>query len=235
MIAPAERQPPRDEETALIEPLQTYWDDRAARLGPSAVLHHKHPPESLDEVTHGHFYKVFDLVDPLLTGRESNALDFGCGAGRLTPLLTQRVTGQVLGVDPTRALINAAIPAPRVNYQALIGGTLSLPDQSIDLLLVFCVLGGIPDATLPATVCELQRVLHPDGLLVLVENTTDAPDAGHWFFRGVDEYAAMFSEVDLDRLGGYDEFGEAFSIMAGRPRKVSSPALQSPDSPEAEA
>ncbi len=201
----------------MPESLQPYWDDRAARLGPRAVLHIKHPPEAIDEVTHRHFYEVFDRVDPLLTGRESTALDFGCGAGRLTPLLTQRVTGRVLGVDPTQALIDAAPASPRVAFACLQDHTLPLQDGSIDLVFVFGVLGGIPDEALPATIAELQRVLHPDGLLVLIENTTDAPDAPHWFFRSVEDHLAMFPHLDLRHLGGYEEFGETMSIFAGRP------------------
>jgi len=197
--------------------LQDYWDDRAARLGPRAVLHIKHPPEAIDEVTHRHFYEVFDRVDPLLTGGERTALDFGCGAGRLTPMLTQRVTGQVLGVDPTRELIDAAPESPRVKFLHWQGQTLPLDDRSIDLVFVFGVLGGIPNDALPQAVAELERVLHPDGLLVLIENTTDAPDAPHWFFRSVDDHLAIFPGLDLQHLGGYDEFGETMSIFAGRP------------------
>lgn len=204
----------------MSESLQPYWDDRAARLGPRAVLHIKHPPEAIDEVTHRHFYEVFDRVDPLLSGGESTALDFGCGAGRLTPMLTQRVTGRVLGLDPTRQLIDAAPESPRVKFAQLQGETLPLDDWSIDLVFVFGVLGGIRDEALPATIAELERVLHPDGLLVLVENTTDTPDAPHWFFRSVESHLAMFPQIDLAHLGGYDEFGETMSIFAGRPRDV---------------
>ncbi|MBB6428994.1 class I SAM-dependent methyltransferase [Algisphaera agarilytica] len=194
-----------------------YWDDRAARLGTRAVLHIKHPPEAIDEVTHKHFYEVFDRVDPLLTGQEVTALDFGCGAGRLTPLLTQRVSGRVLGVDPTRELIDLAQGSGRVKFTHLTDHTLPTPDFSIDLLFVFGVLGGIPDDELPATLGELNRVLRPDGILVLIENTTDAPDAPHWFFRSVEDHLTMFPEIDLEHLGGYEEFGETMSIFAGRP------------------
>lgn len=201
----------------MPESLQQYWDDRAARLGPRAVLHIKHPPETLDEVTHRHFYEVFDRVDPLLRGDEISALDFGCGAGRLTPLLTQRVAGPVLGVDPTRALIDAAPTSARVKFAVLENQVIPKHDASVDLLLVFGVLGGIPAEELPATVAELQRVLRDDGLLVLVENTTDCEDAPHWFFRSVEDHLTLFPGIDLEHLGGYEEFGETMSIFAGRP------------------
>lgn len=200
----------------MTEPLQKYWDDRAARLGPRAVLHIKHPPETIDEVTHRHFYEVFDRVDPLLSSGEVTALDFGCGAGRLTPMLTQRVSGPVLGVDPTRELIDAAPASARVKYAVLGDATIPLADASVDLVFVFGVLGGIPEESLPATVNELQRVLRPDGLLVLIENTTDAQDAPHWFFRSVEDHLGMFPAIDLNHLGGYEEFGETMSIFAGR-------------------
>lgn len=202
----------------MSEPLQKYWDDRAARLGPRAVLHIKHPPEAIDEVTHRHFYEVFDRVDPLLSGGEVTALDFGCGAGRLTPMLTQRVSGPVLGVDPTREFIDAAPASARVKFAVLEDAAIPLSDASIDLVFVFVVLGGIPDEALSATVDELQRVLRPDGLLVLIENTTDVENAPHWFFRSVDEHLALFPMIDLEHLGGYEEFGETMSIFAGRPR-----------------
>ncbi|MEM9417964.1 MAG: methyltransferase domain-containing protein [Planctomycetota bacterium] len=201
----------------MPDPLQQYWDDRAARLGQRAVLHIKHPPEAIDEVTHKHFYEVFDRVDPLLTGEEVTALDFGCGAGRLTSLLTQRVSGRVLGVDPTRELIDIAQESARVKFAHLTDHTLPTPDFSIDLLFIFGVLGGIPDDQLPATLAELNRVLRPDGMMVLIENTTDTPDAPHWFFRSVEDHLAMFPEIDLKHLGGYEEFGETMSIFAGRP------------------
>lgn len=206
---------------------QNYWDDRAARLGPRGVLHIKHPPEAIDEVTHRHFYEVFDRVDPLLSGNESTALDFGCGAGRLTPMLTQRVSGTVLGVDPTRGFIDAAPSSGRVKFAVLEDATIPMTDTSVDLLLVFGVLGGIPDEALPATVAELERVLSADGLLVFVENTTDAPNAPHWFFRGVDEHLKLFPSLNVQHLGGYQEFGETMSIFAGArgPRKAKPPFI----------
>jgi len=197
--------------------LAAYWQQRAIRLGPHAVLHIKHPPEALDDVTATHFGRVFDLVDPLRRGDERFALDFGCGAGRFTPLLARHLESQVLGVDPTDALIAQAPPAQGVRYEVLQDGRVALKDDAVDLLFVFSVLGGIPDAKLSQTLRELGRVLSPTGILVLIENTTDVPDAPHWFFRSVAQHVAMFPGLDLTHLGGYEEFGETMSIMAGRP------------------
>ncbi|MEM1108172.1 MAG: class I SAM-dependent methyltransferase [Planctomycetota bacterium] len=209
----------------MPDSLQDYWDDRAARLGPRAVLHIKHPPDAMDEVTHRHFYEVFDRVDPLLTGQENTALDFGCGAGRLTPLLTQRVHGPVLGVDPTKALVESAPVSNRVDYVWMDSHEIPLQEGVIDLVFVFGVLGAIPDDQLTKTINELERVRDPDGQLILVENTTTAPNAPHWFFRSVDDYLGLFSHLNLQHLGDYEEFGETMSIFSGprRPRNSAMP------------
>jgi ubiquinone/menaquinone biosynthesis C-methylase UbiE len=101
---------------------------------------------------------------------QRRALDFGCGAGRLTRALSERF-GDVVGVDISEPMV---AEARRVNGNAArfvvnTGPELrGFADASFDLVYTSNVLQHIPDAGLIRSyVSELARVLGPGGLLCL--------------------------------------------------------------------
>jgi len=85
-----------------------------------------------------------------------------------------------------------------VEYKIMKDGIIPLPDKSVDLVWVCLVLCCIKNQSLlNRTVDEINRVLKSNGLLFLIENTTDLPNSNHISSRSVDEYKMMFSYLSL--------------------------------------
>jgi SAM-dependent methyltransferase len=196
--------------------LLAYWEERARRHGRRAVLNMGHDEAAVEDVTRRQAATMFPYLRAMLRGDERLALDFGCGPGRFTAQLAAASGGRAVGVDPTRTLIDLAPHGPDVDYLVSDGRRIPLGDDSIDIAWVCLVLGGLPDARLPETARELDRVLRPGGLLFLVENTSDKPSSPRWAYRPVAYYRELLAFAPLDHLHDYDDLGERISIMAGR-------------------
>jgi SAM-dependent methyltransferase len=95
-------------------------------------------------------------------------------------------------------------------------GTIPAETASVDLVWICLVLGGIQGELLQRTLQEILRVLKPNGLVFLVENTTNGNGNGFWTFRSVDRYQTILPGVRLEHLGDYRDLDERISIFAGR-------------------
>lgn len=60
-------------------------------------------------------------------------LDIGCGVGH-SSIALREFSNQVIGIDPSQAMIEKAMEHPNVQYQLSDGGTLSFDDNSFDLI-----------------------------------------------------------------------------------------------------
>jgi SAM-dependent methyltransferase len=193
------------------------WERRAREHGARAVFNLAHGQDELASVTEMQKRAIYPHVRAALRHDERLALDFGCGPGRFTGDLAKLIEGRAIGVDTTRAFIEMAPRTEGVEYRVMTAGRLPVGDAEVDLLWVCLVLGGIVDeATLERSIRELDRVLRPGGLLVLVENTSDKADAPHWRFRSVGDYQRLLGFADLDHKGDYEDASERISIMVGR-------------------
>lgn len=196
---------------------KAYWEQRVQQYGRRSVLNIRHPDSEFDMVTRTQKREIFPHLQAALQGNEQVLLDFGCGPGRFTGELARLIGGKAIGVDIVEALLTLAPRAPDVEYLLMQEGDIPLPDQSVDVVWSCLTLGGITtDATLQRTVREIERVLHNDGLLFLVENTAEKPDAAHWHFRQLADYQALFPDVVLHHVHDYDDMGERISVMTGR-------------------
>ncbi|HET6762274.1 MAG TPA: class I SAM-dependent methyltransferase [Longimicrobiaceae bacterium] len=194
-----------------------FWEARAARRGPRAVLHARYSAAEYDAVTARQQGILFPLLRAELRGEEKVVLDFGCGPGRFTPALAEVIGGRAIGIDVVQAFLDAAPRSDAVEYRAFDGRTIPLPDASADVVWIALVLGGITeDENLHAVTGEIQRVLRPGGLLFLAENTHSRKDAAHWRYRTADGYRQLFPRVHLRSVGGYEDAGEPIEVLAGR-------------------
>lgn len=118
-----------------------------------------------------------------LPARRRRALDFGCGAGRLTRALAARFDAAV-GVDISAAMIetarrlNADVPGCefRQNTTSNLG---QFADGEFDLVYSSLVLQHLPSRELVrAYVAEFLRVTSPDGVVVF-----GVPDRISWPYR----------------------------------------------------
>lgn len=119
------------------------------------------------------------------------ALDFGCGGGRLLPLLKE-FAAEVYGVDRTTACLDLArtqniIPAERLILWR--DGPLPFADGFFDLVL--CVYVLLTSEALDTFLDEIARVCARGGLAVLVEQTDNG--------RGLtlEHYWAAFARAGL--------------------------------------
>ena len=104
------------------------------------------------------------------------ALDVGCGIGHWTMVLSAflPIEAEIDGVDreaewvrvASEAIANAGSP-PRVRFQQGEAERLPFPDESFDMVTCQTLLLHVADPI--AVLTEMRRVLHPGGLLALVE------------------------------------------------------------------
>ena len=194
-----------------------WWQQRAQQYGPRAVYHRGHAPDELAEVDRKQKNLLYPILRSRLRGDERVVLDFGCGIGRFTTDLAGIVGGNAIGVDPTRALLDAVPRAENVEVHWIPHGRLPLPDASVDVVWICIVLTCITDPeALQAAIAEIRRVLKEDGLVFLVENTTPRPDLPHVAFRPVEVYRALFNFAPLRHETDYEDLGERISVMTGR-------------------
>src|SRR5689334_22067001 len=203
--------------TARESTVDAWWDRRAREHGARAVFNLVHTEAELDQVTEMQRQTIYPHVRAALRGDERTALDFGCGPGRFTADLAKMIQGRAIGLDTTRAFIEMAPHAEGVEYRPMTAGRIPVGDAEVDFLWVCLVLGGIlENDVLRRSVDELNRVLKPGGLLVLVENTSAMADPAHWRFRSIGAYQRLLAFAALEHKGDYEDASERISIMIGR-------------------
>jgi SAM-dependent methyltransferase len=113
---------------------------------------------------HDAFWAYRESLIDFVGRREGEALDVGCGEGRVSREL--KACGyRVTASDPVRELANAARQAQSADDYAVASGTdLPFADARFDLVMAYNVLMDVDD--LSATLKEIRRVLRPAGILV---------------------------------------------------------------------
>jgi len=106
----------------------------------------------------------------------SKILDFGCGYGRNSNILTSAGFSNVIGVDSSIEMINRGrmdYPNLHLSYNAT--DKLSCPENHFDFILVCAVFTCITDdAECNFIISDLSRVLKPNGIIHLVEFCSQA-------------------------------------------------------------
>jgi SAM-dependent methyltransferase len=98
------------------------------------------------------------------------ALDFGCGVGRLSRALAERFSA-VTGVDVSQPMIDQAnrlVASQHANCRFLVNTQqqLPFPDDSFDLVLTNIVLQHLPAHLAQGYVREFLRVIRPTGIVI---------------------------------------------------------------------
>jgi ubiquinone/menaquinone biosynthesis C-methylase UbiE len=104
--------------------------------------------------------------------RTERILDLGCGTGRFTEALAVRFDADVIGIDPSKKMLEQARSKPsdaRIRYELGRGEAIPLPDNSVDLIFISMIFHHFDNPTL--AVRECRRVLR-DGATAFLRAST---------------------------------------------------------------
>jgi ubiquinone/menaquinone biosynthesis C-methylase UbiE len=101
-------------------------------------------------------------------------LDLGCGTGRFSEALAIRFDAEVIGIDPSKKMLEQARSKPtdsRVQYQQGSAESIPVEDDTIDLLFMSMVFHHFKDP--PAAARECRRVLRRNAIAFLRAGTRE--------------------------------------------------------------
>jgi ubiquinone/menaquinone biosynthesis C-methylase UbiE len=113
-------------------------------------------------------------------------VDVGCGTGRFSQPLSERLKAKVIGIDPSvrmLAVARAKSDGGRVEFRQGSAEKLPLDDACADMVFMSMVLHHLADR--PAAARECRRVLRSGGRLCLRTGTRDMVYPQYRFFPGM--------------------------------------------------
>jgi ubiquinone/menaquinone biosynthesis C-methylase UbiE len=152
---------------------QEYWDKMAKHGSEAAVI----DPNDKTGYKNEYIMKLRDcsILNALEQPRSAKILDFGCGSGNLSELLSKKGY-DVVGVDISRKLLEYAKQKQQdyrwevIHYD---GNKLPFDDGAVDAIVTYGVLIYLmEDNHFLKTMKELHRVLKPGGQFIPVEQAT---------------------------------------------------------------
>lgn len=105
------------------------------------------------------------LLGSCLPKRGGRGLDIGCGTGHSTRAL-RAYCDEVVGLEPSAAMLHSALPAPGVAYRLQRGERLRFPDRAFD---VVTLAGSWYYAQSPDLLAEIVRVGRPGAYIVVYD------------------------------------------------------------------
>ena len=180
------------------------------RLVTDMILDHEHWSQNAAEwiawartPNHDAFWAYRSSLLTFIGQGEGEALDVGCGEGRISRLLKE-CGYRVTATDPVEAFIAASEQAGSADdYKIATAANLPFADDTFDLAIAYNVLMDVED--IPAAAREIRRVLRSSGTLI-VSIVHPFTDRGR--FAGPDPDAPFVlndSYFGRDRFEGVEE------------------------------
>src|SRR5437899_416111 len=127
--------------------------------------------------------------------RIKTIMDLGCGTGRFSEALRARFGAEVVGIDPSKKMLEQARSKPsdgRIRYESGRGESIPLPDNSVDLIFMSMIFHHFDNPMLAAREC--RRVLR-DGATALVRTGTRERISSYPYVDFFPESRAILTEV----------------------------------------
>lgn len=130
---------------------------------------------------------------------DSIIVDFGCGYGRSLGELAEQGYDNLIGLDFSPAMIEAARERfPEITFEQIESVNIPLPDESVDGALLFSVLTCVPtDEGQQAIVKELHRVLRRGGLLYISDLWLQDDERNRTRYQRDESKYGMYGVFDL--------------------------------------
>ena len=106
--------------------------------------------------------------------RINTILDLGCGTGRFSEALAVRFDAEVIGIDPSKKMLDQAQRKRRdrrIRYELGRGESIPLPDKSADLIFMSMIFHHFDNPALAARECH--RVLRDQGTAFMRAGTRE--------------------------------------------------------------
>lgn len=145
-------------------------------------------------------------------------LDVGCGTGDLTMIAKQMAgtTGIVVGIDASPEMIavarrKATRASIEIDYRVALIEAIPFPDATFDVVLSSMMMHHLPDHLKQAGLAEIQRVLKPNGRVVIVDmkgsaarHLSHSPLAWlhHGVERGIEDVMERMKQTGFERVEG---------------------------------
>lgn len=152
---------------------------------------------------HDAFWNYAQAFGTFMGKGSGEALDVGCGEGRVSRLLKE-LGYRVTAADPVARFIEAAREMNSADrYAVASAAALPFDDQSFDLTIAYNMLMDVEDV--PAAAREIRRVLKPSGTLI-VSIVHPFADRGHFSGPGPDApFIVPGSYFGRQRFEGVEE------------------------------
>jgi SAM-dependent methyltransferase len=151
-------------------------------------------------------------------GRE-RALDFGCGAGRLSHGLAVAGFGEVLGADISPTMLDKAreiVPDEACRFVPVTGGDLAAVETgSVDLVYSCRVLQHMPPALAHGYVREFWRIARPGAVVVFQMPTQPSPSPAGRVLSALPASLARALRRGMEMHGTPEEDVRALAASAG--------------------
>lgn len=146
---------------------------------------------------------IMEMREQVVPEAYGDVLEIGMGSGLNLPLYNPQKVSKVWGLEPSiamrkRAAGNLASSPVPVEWLALPGEKIPLPDHSVDCIVLTYTLCTIPDWK--AALQQMHRVLKPNGQLLFSEHG-QSPDPGiqRWQHRINPVWKKLMGGCNLNR------------------------------------
>lgn len=142
--------------------------------------------------------------------KKARILDYGCGYGRSLDELHRLGYTNLIGFDIAgKMVLRGRKQFPHLDLQVQKGHAIGLPDQSIDVVLLFAVLTCVvEDQALENVIREIQRLLRPGGYLLINDFLLNEDERNIRRYRRFESKYGEYGIFELPDGGVLRHFGE---------------------------